>query len=289
MVLAESGQVLSGRHCAVAGSPIAHSLSPALHRAGYAALGLDWTFEAIELRDAAELNAFLASRDEFWRGLSLTMPLKESVIHRASFDDLVLQAGCANTAIIHHPEGRPVAVELTNTDVLGFVDVLAGRVRPTTPLTPQHAVILGGGATARAAFVALARSGAQQVTVMARTPERTRPWTSVAKKFGVTLDVRPWGAPPPSDLVISAVTAGVADQLAEEVVASTGAVFDVIYHPWPTRLAQVAQDAGIVTFSGLDLLVGQAVHQFTLMTGQPIGADLLLSAGQEELRARGDL
>lgn len=269
--------------CAVLGSPIEHSLSPALHTAAYAHLGLaDWRYERHEVGSGRELNAFLSGLGAEWRGLSLTMPLKEAVVHRAAFDDLVMLAGCANTLIVHRPEGKAPAYEMFNTDVLGFQNVLA-----TTPV--DHAVILGGGATARAAFVALGRLGVGRVTVVARTPDRVRPWQPVASRLGVMLDVVPWGAPPASDLVVSTVPSGVVDDLTASVVATTGAVFDVVYDPWPTPLAAAAAAAGLRTFSGLDLLVGQAVHQVRLMTGQDVPAEVLLSAGQEELRRRAAL
>ncbi|WP_460768542.1 shikimate dehydrogenase [Mariniluteicoccus flavus] len=292
MLSTETGGAGTGRRCAVLGSPIAHSLSPVLHRAAYAELGLDWTYEAIEIGSAAELNAFVAGLGPQWRGLSLTMPLKEVAVNRASFDDLVMQAGCANTLVVHHPDGRPPACEMTNTDVLGLEDVLrpwSGSLAQGATPVEAHAVILGGGATARAAFVALGRLGVRRVTVVARTPDRVRPWQPVAKKLGVELEVVPWGTPPRSDLLVSAVTAGVADDLADELVASSGAVFDIIYDPWPTPLARAAEHAGLPTFSGLDLLVAQAAHQVRLMTGQAVEPGVLMSAGQEELRRRGAL
>ncbi|GAB3623168.1 shikimate dehydrogenase [Mariniluteicoccus endophyticus] len=268
--------------CAVLGSPIAHSLSPTLHNAAYARLGLtDWDYSAREVATGPQLNALLPEVGPQWRGFSLTMPLKEVAVHRAAYDDLVLQAGCANTVIVHRPEGRDPAFEMFNTDVLGFEDVLrAGGV------VPDHAVLLGGGATARAAFVALGRLGVPRVSVVARTPARVRPWQPVAKKLGVALEVVEWGSVPTGDLLVSAVTAGVVDDRADELVASTGAVFDVIYDPWPTPLAAAAERAGLPTFSGLDLLVGQAVHQVRLMTGRYVDPEVLLTAGREELRRR---
>jgi shikimate dehydrogenase len=102
---------------AVLGSPIAHSLSPALHRAAYAELGLDdWTYEAVECDEAA-LAAFVTSRGPDWAGLSLTMPLKRTVLPLLAYaDPLAVIAGGANT-VVFRPDGRYGY----NTDVQGIV------------------------------------------------------------------------------------------------------------------------------------------------------------------------
>src|SRR6476619_2857343 len=92
--------------CAVLGSPIAHSLSPVLHRAAYAELGLDWTYDRFEVR-AEELPAFVAGLDGSWRGLSLTMPLKVAVLELGEVDPLAALAGAGNTLILE-PHGRRV-------------------------------------------------------------------------------------------------------------------------------------------------------------------------------------
>ncbi len=85
--------MLTVRRCAVLGSPIEHSLSPAIHAAAYAHLGLDWTYERHEVV-ADGLAAFVAGLDESWRGLSCTMPLKEAVVRLGQPDDIVDDARC---------------------------------------------------------------------------------------------------------------------------------------------------------------------------------------------------
>jgi shikimate dehydrogenase len=136
--------------CAVLGSPIAHSLSPALHRAAYAELGLDWTYDAVEVR-SAELPAFLDGLGEEWRGLSLTMPLKRAVVGLVdSLDDWSRLSGVANTVVLG--EGGRAG---HNTDIPGAVGALGERV--SAPL--RSAVVLGGGATAASVLLALAELG----------------------------------------------------------------------------------------------------------------------------------
>src|SRR5438874_13146920 len=138
---------------AVLGSPIAHSLSPVLHRAAYALLGLDWTYEAVECT-ADRLAAFVDGLDGQWAGLSLTMPLKTAVLPLLdTADSTVARAGAANTLVLR--EGRR---DGANTDVPGLVAALSER-----DAAASHAAVLGGGATARSAVVSRAEIGRAHV------------------------------------------------------------------------------------------------------------------------------
>jgi shikimate dehydrogenase len=103
----------------------------------------------------------------------------------------------------------------------------------------------------------------------------------------VTLAVQQWDAAPPSaDILLSTVTAGAADARAEELAASTPVVFDVVYDPWPTRLGQVAAEAGCAVVNGLDLLVHQATEQVERMTGSAVDWRILMSAGRKALSVK---
>lgn len=274
---ADVGVPTGVRRCAVLGSPIAHSLSPALHRAAYAHLGLDWDYGRHEVV-AADLAAFVAGCGPQWRGLSMTMPLKEAALELGAVDDLARLAGAANTMIFDDNGGRRVH----NTDVGGLVNALtAGGVAAV-----RRAVILGAGATARSSLVSLARLGAREVTVVARTPAKAAPLVPLAESFGLALTVQSWDAPAAvSDLLVSTANAGAADDRAEEWAEASAAVFDVIYHPWPTVLAQAAACRERVVLNGLDLLVHQAVLQIELMTGSSVPAAMLYEAGRAALAA----
>ncbi|HLL61587.1 MAG TPA: shikimate dehydrogenase, partial [Propionibacteriaceae bacterium] len=125
--------------CGVLGSPIEHSLSPNLHRAAYAALGLDWAYDRFELT-AEQLPAFVAGLDDSWRGLSLTMPLKEAVLGLGEVDPVARRAGGGNTLILDGPRRR-----VYNTDVPGLV----WAVRRATAVALPRVTLLGSGATAR--------------------------------------------------------------------------------------------------------------------------------------------
>lgn len=237
------------------GRPIAHSLSPVLHRAAYKALGLDWRYDAIDI-GAQELAGFVAGLGPEWVGLSLTMPLKDVVLALAeSSSEIVQLTGAANTLLLDG--GAPVG---DNTDVSGMVAALA-EVGVTSCEVP---VVLGSGSTARSALAALAQLGCQRCTLVSRSdPDGAR---VVADRLGLVLDAVSWQPGPllDADLVISTVPAGAADGFAP-YVGGVPVLFDVVYDPWPTRLASACD--GLVV-PGHALLLHQAAAQVMLMTGR---------------------
>lgn len=264
--------VPSGRlRCAVIGSPVAHSLSPALHRAAYQHLGLTWTYDAIRV-ERDELARFVTGLDRSWRGLSVTMPLKRDLLAVAT--DLaapVPDVGVANTLICE--PSRRVAF---NTDIPGMRAALAEAGVATVPTV----TVLGGGSTAVAA-VAAVQGWAVSVTACVRTPSRADPLVAVASTLGVPLSVAPWPDAArylDAAVVVSTTPAGATDHLAGAVPADPGLLFDVVYRPWPTPLAAAWVDRGGRVLSGLDLLVHQAVGQVELMTGQSVPLDVLRAA-----------
>ncbi|HET9896401.1 MAG TPA: shikimate dehydrogenase [Streptosporangiaceae bacterium] len=265
---------------AVLGSPIAHSLSPVLHNAAYAELGLTWwRYEAIECDEAA-LPALLDSCGPDWAGLSLTMPLKRTVLPLLDrTEPLATQVGCANTVIFAAAQRLGY-----NTDVPGMVNALTERC--ADGLSPV--LIIGAGATACAAVGALGRLGLESVTVAVRDPDRTADLRQAAGRLGMAITLVPLapGALDGARLVISTVPAGGADFLAEKIsaqLAAPSAVLDVVYHPWPTPLAVAAESAGAVLVSGFDLLLHQAARQVELMTGRPAPLDAMRRAGMAAL------
>lgn len=265
--------------CAVLGKPIAHSLSPVMHRAAYARLGLDWTYDSHEV-DESELGAFLAGCDDSWRGLSLTMPLKREVIGLA--DEVTTVARILQVAnTIQFRDGKVIA---SNTDCAGALSALAERGVPRT----RTARILGGGATATSIAYALASRGVEQLEFVVRRPERAAEAVAVAERTGAEVVVRLFDRPfvDVVDLLVSTVPAIAVRQRARELVDSARAVFDVSYDPWPTPLASAAKQAGVRLVSGLDLLAHQAALQVELMTGSPVDVALLRNAALAELAPR---
>lgn len=280
---------------AVLGSPVGHSLSPVLHNAAYAALGLTWwRYEAIEC-DEASLPAFLDRCGPDWVGLSLTMPLKRAVLpllDRA--EPLVTDVGGANTVLLAAQQRLGY-----NTDVPGMVRALrahgVGAGQSARP--PGPALVIGGGATACAALAALRDLGERSATVLVRDPPRAEGLRAAADRLAVSVDVRPLGRDSSAGrnalaghrLIISTLPAGAADAIAEEIGELTPgpeAVFDVVYHPWPTPLAKAAAQVGAVVVGGFDLLLHQAALQVELVTGRPAPADDMREAGLRELRRR---
>ena len=249
------------RRAAVLGRPIAHSLSPVLHRAAYAELGLDWTYTAIDC-GVDELGAVLAERTD-WAGFSCTMPLKRVVLAAADEVRPVARAvGAANT-VLPRPGGGWIA---DNTDVAGMVAALAENV-----VHPRTMTILGAGGTAQAAVAAAAVIGVQECSVLVRDVSRTRELRATAEAMGIRLqfaELNPQARTLDADLVVSTVPRGAADPLAGHGWRPEQTVFDVVYDPWPTPLAGGASARGAKVLSGALMLLHQAAAQVELMTGQ---------------------
>ena len=223
------------------------------------------------------LADFVAGLDASWRGLSLTMPLKEAVLELGEVDPVARLAGGGNTLILRRP--APGLQHRRGRAGLGGPPSDAGPVPRVT--------ILGSGATARSAVVALSQLAARDGHGRRADPGQGRGPGRARHRAGLRMRVQPWGSvPPPADLVLSAATAGAADSMAEPIAASAPVVLDIVYAPWPTPLAQAAAQAGRTVISGLDLLVGQALRQVELMTGQSVPAEVLYAALPE---SRGSL
>lgn len=304
----------STRRAAVLGSPVAHSLSPTMHRAAYAALGLTgWRYDAIEVAEG-EVAGFLAGLGEEWAGVSLTMPLKRSVR-----DALVVQSalarevGSVNTAV-----RRADGWHGFNTDVHGIVRALAEAGADQV----SDALLLGGGATAASALAALRELGCARVRVAVRSAARTAPLLAAADRLAVPVELvsfepEPLGsaiaALPPSAVVISTVPAQIGASMAAGLTAALGrtasgrtasgrtapgrtasvrtareapVLLDVVYHPWPTPLAAAWTATGSPCVGGLAMLAHQAEGQVRLMTGLRIDVEVLRRAGQAELDHR---
>jgi shikimate dehydrogenase len=295
---------------AVLGRPIGHSLSPVLHRAAYADLGLDWHFEAIEAGDEASLRAVLARCDDErdWAGLALTMPLKKLVL--PLLDEVSATAaatGAANTVLLSPIDDRgpdvggPAAASPRpwrtgeNTDVLGIVEA----VREAGVGTLAEGVVLGGGATACSAVAAMGRLGAERVRVVVRSLERAADVVATGVRLGLRVDLVTWtdaaasgsssviGGP----LVVSTVPAEAADdvvRLLGRVDAAGVVLLDVAYDPWPTPVASAWGRAGGAAVAGFAMLLHQAVEQVRLMTGRTPDVDVMRAAGLAALAARRD-
>ncbi|MFF7771840.1 shikimate dehydrogenase [Streptomyces massasporeus] len=271
------------RRAAVLGSPIAHSLSPVLHRTAYQELGLaGWTYDRFEV-DEAGLPAFFETLGPEWAGLSLTMPLKRAVIPLLDeISETAASVDAVNT-VVRTEDGRRIG---DNTDIPGMVAALREHGIDKV----DAAAVLGAGATASSALAALSRICPGEIAVYVRSEARATEMRQWAERLGIAVRIADWAdaeralhAP----LVISTTPAGVTDALARSVPERPAALFDVLYDPWPTDLAARWSAYGGAVVSGLDLLVHQAVLQVEQMTGlSPAPLDAMRKAGERALAAR---
>ncbi|MEU3246326.1 MULTISPECIES: shikimate dehydrogenase [unclassified Streptomyces] len=271
------------RRAAVLGSPIAHSLSPVLHRAAYRELGLDdWSYDRFEVDEEA-LPGFLEELGGEWAGLSLTMPLKRAVIPLLdSVSETAASVEAVNTVVLTD-DGRRVG---DNTDIPGMVAAL----REHGVEQVESAAVLGAGATASSALAALARVCTGEVVAYVRSAERAAEMRRWGERLDVPVRTADWADAEQAlraPLVIATTPAGTTDALAAAVPERPATLFDVLYDPWPTALAARWSAYGGAVVGGLDLLVHQAVLQVERMTGRspaPLGA--MRKAGEHALARR---
>ena len=272
------------RRCAVLGSPVAHSLSPLLHRAAYAELALPWEYDAHDVSEAG-LPGFLDGLDPTWRGLSLTMPLKRTVVPLLDeLSERARLAGAVNTVLLD--ASGTVRRRGDNTDIPGAAAAL--RERYDGPV--RSAVVLGGGATATSTSLALADLGCGAITLLVRDPARAAETVQAVARHPLSPRVEVGllgGAPVEADVLVSTIPAAAQGADVVALADAVDVVFEVLYDPWPTPLASYARDGGQTLVTGLDLLVHQAALQVELMTGAdvaPLAA--MRAAGEHELERR---
>ena len=250
---------------AVLGSPISHSLSPALHRAAFEHIGVAGSYEAVDVPSGTLYQFFLAHESDF-DYFSLTMPLKEEAhLLNVTCDELSLRIGSINT--LYKKDGHWFG---TSTDGSGFLAALAAQGY----FSFSHALILGAGGTARAVAGAL-DGNVETLTVMGRTSTRRNALERCVEKSAFSY--LPWMSDPDInsyDLIINTTPAGAADLLAENLPSQvSGLLFDVIYKPWPTVLASAWSDRSGKVINGKELLLWQGLDQLALVLSQEIDRD----------------
>lgn len=247
------------------GDPIAHSRSPQLHSAAYAVLGLDWSYGRRRVDEAA-FDGELASLDESWRGLSLTMPLKSVAFEAAQERDRRAElTGAANTLLL-----GPAGLRAFNTDIGGIVRSLAEEGEHHV----EHARIVGAGATATSALVALAELGARHVEVVARRPEAVEPLQALGERLAVVVARTGFDAgnfaPVPVTIATLPGDALIQDAASDALASAGGLLVDVVYGHWPTSLSTAWERAGHRAVSGLGMLLHQALLQVRIFaSGDP--------------------
>lgn len=266
------------RRAGVLGRPVAHSLSPVLHRAAYAQLGLPgWRYDPVECGDE-ELPELVAGLGPEWVGLSVTMPGKVAALRIAdAASERAVTVGAANTLV---RAGGGWSADCTD------IDGVVGALRAARFAGPSsgRAVLLGAGGTARAALAGLAELGLVEIDLVVRDAGRATETVRCAERLGPAVRVLGWDEVTPArcggaDVVVSTVPAGAAEPVALSV-ARAPVVLDAAYHPWPTPIAAAVAAAGGRLASGLDMLLHQAFGQVEQFTGHAAPREAMRDALQ---------
>ena len=247
---------------AVLGSPISHSLSPHLHNAAYKFLKISGTYSAFEVPEGT-LHNFLSDKSDSWTGFSLTMPLKEEALDCVDFIDPLAQRIKSGNTIVK----QDGVWKLFTTDVIGFKNswnLHSGK-------QPLSVVIIGSGATARAAAAAFDSAGTR-IQIIHRNSEREDSLRNCVQES--SLDFSPWEFKDyllSSDLVINTTPKFALDEFAAALVTKpSGIFFDALYDPWPTDFAHAWSAQGGRVIGGLELLIAQGIEQIKFFTGADI-------------------
>jgi shikimate dehydrogenase len=248
--------------CTIIGDPVEHSLSPALHSAGYKALNIQdrFIFTATPLKKEDLKSFFTKVRQAGIRGISCTMPHKQAVMPFLDYTDQAAKnIGAVNTIVNEND-----SLKGYNTDWLGIVTPL----EKLTSLAGASVFIIGTGGAARAAAWGVSSRGAD-VTIWGRNKEAAKTMASAlpktqaadsiaaAKNSRIIIHATPLGMPPHEDECL----------LDENLISSKQIVFDIVYHKKETEILRRASARGAAVIPGVEMFLYQAMHQFKLFTG----------------------
>ncbi|HYE60550.1 MAG TPA: type I 3-dehydroquinate dehydratase [Phycisphaerales bacterium] len=296
----------------VVGSPVGHSMSPLVHNAGFGAVGHDGVYlplpvaagstpEETDLSLKATLLELLHHERLNVRGLSVTIPFKESIVRlgRAEgwpLDPMVQAIGAANTLVVRRSTGQETGAALYNTDALAARECIEAVVGA---LAGKHIAVLGAGGVARAVAFACAAAGAE-TSVFARDVGKAAELSqAVARTIESGLKARPPGAlldaqTTDADVIVNCTPVGMTGGPAPgqspipdlSRLKNTAVVFDTVYNPVETPLLRAARARGLATIDGVSLFTRQAEAQFRLWTGKVPPANLFDGLVRERLRTQ---
>ncbi len=263
------------RLAAVIGDPVRHSLSPAIHNAAFASLGLDWRFVALPVPAGQGAEAVMAMRVFGIEGLSVTMPHKQTVAEAVDRRTPAAEAlGVCNCVF---RRGTELIGDTTDGD--GFVRSILGET--THRVSGASVIVVGAGGAARSIIEALGRAGAREIGIVNRTEQAARSASALAPQATTALE----GDIADADIVINATSVGMTggprpgeSPIDVDLLRAGQLVADIVYSPRATPLLDIARTRGLDTLDGLPMLVYQAVAQFELWTGRPAPLDEMMAA-----------
>lgn len=267
---------------AVFGDPVEHSLSPVMHNAAFAALGMNCEYHKLRVTKDDLKEAIHGAKAMGFGGLNLTIPLKEKALRLVEPDPLAEAVGAVNTI-----EFRGDSIIGHNTDGIGALNSLklSGIV-----ISHSNVLLLGAGGAARAVAYQLASNGAR-VTIANRTPERAVELaanvSSVGRAEGTGLEDLP-SLVEQSHIIINTTSVGMypdIDQtlVTEDMMHAGQVVFDLVYNPLQTKLLKEAKKSGAITVDGIKMLVLQGVESFRIWTGTEPPVDIMERAVRDVL------
>lgn len=274
----------------VIGDPVAHSLSPLMHNAAIATLGVDYVYVPFAIKPENLESAIAGFEAIGVRGFSITIPHKQAIIpYLSEITDKAKLVGAVNT-VWRTPSGWSG----TNTDVEGFVAPLRALTRPWSTITP---VILGHGGAARAVIVGLLELGCPEVKIVGRNLDKLdhfqQSWenTSLADKINVYSWDNLAQLLPQAELLVNTTPVGMAPHRDRSPVdaslwgslAQNAIVYDLIYTPNPTLFLKQAQEQGAVIIDGLEMLVQQGAAALQIWLDRPVPVEVMRQRLHEQL------
>ena len=266
------------RKVGVVGWPVEHSISPAMHNAAFAALGMtDWLYDRMAIPPDILKLSLREFADHGYVGVNITVPHKQAALALTRPDELAKAVGAVNTIDFRTRTG-------TNTDVIGLMSDLKAH---DVAVSGQRVLLLGAGGAARAAAYGLARAGAV-LAIANRTPERA---AQLKADLGIEAAILPLSelADFAPSLIINSTSAGMHPQTdhspwPDGVPFPQGATaYDMIYRPRCTRFLEGAEAAGGRAISGLGMLVRQGAAAFRIWTGVEPPLDVMTRAAEAAL------
>jgi shikimate dehydrogenase len=271
----------------IIGWPVTHSISPAMHNAAFAALGLnDWSYELAPIPPDIVGKGLRTLRDEGgFIGVNVTVPLKEKVIPYVRADERARAVGAVNTIDFRNGTG-------TNTDILGFMDDLHAH---GIEVEGHRVIVLGAGGAARAAVYGLVKAGAS-VTVVNRTPQRAHVMLAdLSLSAGlINADVKTLdeAAEAGASLIVNCTSVGMWPNVQESPwiegvpFPNNVVAYDMVYRPEHTRFMEQVEQAGGRAVGGLGMLVRQGAAAFTIWTNVSAPVDVMFAAARAALSTR---